>query len=182
LTEFGLAFNGIEEFWGLKSLAEAEDIVVDSEIGAVVVGLDTHMNYYKLAYANFCLQRIQDCLFIATNTDSTLPAKHGVMLPGGGTMVAALSLASGKAPLVVGKPERNMMDIITQKLHVAPERVCMVGDRLETDILFGKNGGTKTLLVLTGATTKAQMEAYDNDTQPDYYAASLHELYTSSDK
>ena len=58
----------------------------------------------------------------------------------------------------------------------------MVGDRLETDILFGKNGGTKTLLVLTGATTKAQMEAYDNDTQPDYYAASLHELYTSSDK
>jgi len=55
-----------------------------------------------------------------------------------------------------------------------------VGDRLETDILFGKNGNTQTLLVFTGATTKAQMEAPTNDIQPDYCAASLHELYTLS--
>lgn len=60
----------------------------------------------------------------------------------------------------------------------------MVGDRLETDILFGINGNTKTLLVFTGVATQAQVDSPTNTIRPDYYTPSLYDLLnlTSSAK
>lgn len=70
--------------------------------------------------------------------------------PGAGCMVAAICGSTQKEPIVVGKPSTFMMDFLLQKFHIAPSKMCMVGDRLDTDILFGQDGGCKTLLVLSG--------------------------------
>lgn len=86
-------------------------------------------------------------------------------------MVAALTTAIGKEPTVFGKPHPPMLQCIMDCLQLVPGRCCMVGDRLDTDIAFGKNGGLKTLLVLTGVTT--MKEALASSIVPDYIASSL---------
>nr|GLL17376.1 phosphoglycolate phosphatase 2 [Ipomoea trifida] len=65
---------------------------------------------------------------------------------GAGCMVAAMCGSTQKEPIVVGKPSTFMMDFLLQKFNIATSRMCMVGDRLDTDILFGKNSGCQTLL------------------------------------
>ncbi|EAU83803.1 p-nitrophenyl phosphatase [Coprinopsis cinerea okayama7 len=127
------------------------DFVRDPDVGAVVCGLDTKINYTKLSKAFQYLLHNQDCLFIATNEDSTYPSSHG-LLPGAGSISAPLRCALGKNPICTGKPASTMLDCIKAKVNFDPKRTIMVGDRLNTDILFGQNGGLATLLVLTGIT------------------------------
>ena len=65
-------------------------------------------------------------------------------------MAAPLVKMLGVEPVALGKPSQAMMDAIEGKFKLNRSRTCMVGDRLNTDILFGQNGGLATLLVLTG--------------------------------
>jgi len=126
-----------------------ENFPNDPNVAAVLCGLDTNINYTKLSKAFQYLIRNPGCLFLATNEDSTYPSAHG-LLPGAGSISAPLRFALGKDPLSMGKPSGTMLDCIKAKVHFDPARTLMVGDRLNTDILFGKNGGISTLLVLTG--------------------------------
>ena len=120
------------------------------QIKAVLVGFDFHVSYAKLAVAHHLLISPDfPCIFVATNTDATFPAKHGVF-PGTGSIVKALETSVGKAPIVTGKPNQVLMECITRESHLDKSRTCMVGDRLNTDIQFGKDAGLSTLLVLTG--------------------------------
>ena len=133
--------------------------LVDMDIGAVVVGYDSSFSNYKLAYANACLNYIPDCLFIATNTDSTYPSTFGP-IPGSGCFVKALETCSGRKPVVCGKPETFILDhIIENRQRTDPSsdavvidraRTIMVGDRFDTDIQFGAKARIKTILVLSG--------------------------------
>ncbi|TFK52848.1 2-phosphoglycolate phosphatase [Heliocybe sulcata] len=120
----------------------------DPAVSVVLCGLDTAINYTKLAKA---FQYLQDpsVTFLVTNDDSTYPSEGG-LLPGAGAVSAPLKTASGREPLSIGKPASTMLDCIKAKHDFDPKRTIMVGDRLNTDILFGQNGGLSTLLVLTG--------------------------------
>jgi phosphoglycolate phosphatase len=76
----------------------------------------------------------------------------------------------------VGKPADFMLDNIAKKFNLERSQICMVGDRLDTDILFGKNGGLTTALVLSGVTTEEQLLSPENNVHPDYYMSKLPEL------
>ncbi|WOL13634.1 hypothetical protein Cni_G22407 [Canna indica] len=148
----------------------------DKDVGAVIVGLDQYINYYKLQYATLCIRQNPGCLFIATNRDAVGHMTDLQEWPGAGCMVAAVCGSTQKEPTVVGKPSTFLMDFLIERFKIETSRMCMVGDRLDTDILFGQNAGCKTLLVLSGVTALADLEHPSNDTHPDYYAHSISDV------
>jgi len=145
----------------------------------VIVGLDTSINYRKLAYAQLHLRNHPECLFLATNTDATFPSA-GHMLPGSGTIVGAVELCSGRKALVIGKPSKTLVDLIVHQHGLDKKRTCMVGDRLDTDIQFGLNGGISTLLVLTGVTTKEDLFSSSTSVRPHHYIPAFGDLLLPS--
>lgn len=140
-------------------------------IDAVVVGLDLEFTYAKLRRASDAIR--DGAKYVATNADATLPHETG-MQPGAGSIVAAISTASGKFPIVVGKPETLMMLKGIEQLGVRPEEAMMVGDRLDTDILSGNRAGLKTALVLTGVSQRPDLAGAE--VLPDYVFADLPAL------
>ncbi|KAB2026912.1 hypothetical protein ES319_D06G253700v1 [Gossypium barbadense] len=148
----------------------------DKYVGAVVVGLDPDINYYKLQYATLCIRENPGCLFIATNRDSVGHMTDLQEWPGAGCMVAAVCGSTEQEPIVVGKPSTFMMDFLLQKFNVSTSRMCIVGDRLDTDILFGQNAGCKTLLVLSGVTTQSTLDDPSNSIKPDYYTNKVSDI------
>jgi 4-nitrophenyl phosphatase len=154
--------------------AIADGSALDPEVGCVLIGLDFHINYLKMALAYAYLRR--GALFLATNTDSTLPNAH-TLFPGAGSVGAGVVKAHGKDPLALGKPSQAMMDAIEGKFHFDRSRTCMVGDRLNTDIQFGiegKLGGT--LMVLTGVSSKDDILGDDAKIVPTAYVDKLGDL------
>merc|ERR1712113_491381 len=130
----------------------------DTDVAAVIVGFDRHINYYKIQYAQLCINENQGCEFIATNLDKVTHLTDAQEWAGNGSMVGAIRGCTGKEPTLVGKPSALMIDYILQKYNIADRRrICMVGDRLDTDILFGKDNGLQTCLALSGVTTLEQL-------------------------
>lgn len=127
---------------------------LDQDVGAVIVGLDTKINYTRLAITLQYLQQGEDKVhFLATNIDSTFPQK-GLILPGAGAIVESVTYSSGRTPIACGKPSQNMLDAIVADKGFQRDRAIMIGDRLNTDMEFGNKGGLSTLLVLTGIETE----------------------------
>ncbi|KAI8826594.1 HAD-like domain-containing protein [Fimicolochytrium jonesii] len=174
LASEGVASVGGEsDIENLGSMDEMGTIQPDPSIGAVLLGFDLNINYKKLAKAFTYLHSNPDCHFLATNSDSTFPAGKSIY-PGTGALLAALTTPLGRQPTVLGKPHQTMLDVIVAKYHLDKEKTCMIGDRLDTDIEFGINGGLKTLLVMTGVTTPEGLAA--SKVQPDYCISSLGHL------
>ncbi|KAG4948903.1 hypothetical protein JHK85_042764 [Glycine max] len=106
----------------------------------------------SVMYGTLCIRENPGCLFIATNRD----AKSWIS--GAGCMVAAICGSTQKEPVVAGKPSTFMMEFLLKKFNVSCSKLCTVGDRLDTDVLFGQNAGCKTLLVLSGCTTQSALQ------------------------
>lgn len=123
----------------------------EEEPAAVVVGLDLGFDYAKLKAANEAIRA--GALFVATNTDATLPTEGG-LVPGAGSIVAAVQTASGTNPVAIGKPETPLMEQALRRMGVVADESVMIGDRLDTDILAGQRAGMLTVLVLTGVSTR----------------------------
>ncbi|MDJ0396193.1 HAD-IIA family hydrolase [Rhodococcus sp. G-MC3] len=120
----------------------------DGEPKAVVQGHNVASDWGILAEATFAIRA--GAIWVATNTDATLPTARG-LAPGNGSMVAAVRTAAGVEPLVAGKPAAPIMhDAI--RLSGA-ERPLVVGDRLDTDIAGANATGIPSLLVLTGVSS-----------------------------
>ncbi|PBK90704.1 2-phosphoglycolate phosphatase [Armillaria gallica] len=152
------------------------NFVLDESVAAVLCGLDTTINYTKLSKAFQYLTRNPGCQFLVTNEDSTYPSADG-LLPGAGAVSAPLRFALGKDPVSIGKPASTMLDCIKAKVNYDTKRTIMVGDRLNTDILFGKNGGISTLLVLTGITVEDDITGPNpSSIIPDYVTQSVGDL------
>jgi len=152
----------------------------DPTVGAVLCGLDTSINYTKYCKAFLHLTSNPSCLFLATNEDSTYPAS-GALLPGAGAVHAPLRFALGKDPVSIGKPARTMLDCIRAKHDFDPKRTIMVGDRLNTDILFGKEGLLSTLLVLTGITKEEDISGPNaSPIVPDFVLDSVADILKST--
>lgn len=138
---------------------------------AVVVGLDLTFTYDKLKAANQAIR--SGARFIATNADTTLPTENG-LVPGAGSIVAAVATASGVLPVVIGKPETPMLEMAMVRLGTRPEETVMVGDRLDTDVLAGERAGMPTVLVLSGVSTRDDLSTAE--ALPDVIVSDLPSL------
>jgi NagD protein len=97
--------------------------------------------------------------FIATNPDVSGPGEGGVV-PATGAVAALISAATGVQPYFVGKPNPLMMRMALRTLNAHSEDSVMIGDRMDTDIIAGIESGLRTILVLTGVTTRDQVERF----------------------
>ncbi|KAI6228950.1 Phosphoglycolate/pyridoxal phosphate phosphatase family protein [Aphelenchoides fujianensis] len=153
-------------------------------VGAVVVGYQFNFNYLSLMKASNYLQN-EDVDFIGTNPDDRCPAPDkNLIVPDAGPILAACSSASGREPLIVGKPNTPAFDYICRRWSIDPTRTLMVGDRTDTDIKFGREHGLSTLLVLSGChqmedVVENQMSG-QNDKVPHFYATNLGSLVPSN--
>lgn len=130
-------------------------LVDEGPADAVVVGLRQDFDYRLLAIAS---RTVRDgARLIGTNDDPTYPTPDG-LLPGAGTLVAAVAYASGVTPVVAGKPHPPMAALAAAR--VGPVDV-MVGDRHTTDGLMARALGARFVLVLTGVTDAAAARALD---------------------
>ena len=148
----------------------------DKDGAAVIVGFDRNINYHKIQYATLCIRENPGCEFIATNLDAVTHLTDAQEWAGNGAMVGAIKGSTKREPTVVGKPADFMLENIANKFNLKREQICMVGDRLDTDIMFGKNGGLTTALVLSGVTSEEQLLSPENNVIPDYYMTKLPEL------
>lgn len=145
---------------GFKETVEAAGLrLVDGEAAqaadAVVVSAHREFDYAELLTATRALQG--GATLFATSRDPTLPMPGGAW-PGTGAALAAVETASGKRAETGGKPEPHLFDEARALLGDAT-RVAMVGDRLASDIEGGRRAGLPTVLVLSGACTRAEAEA-----------------------
>lgn len=156
------------------------------DVDFVIVGLDREFKYSNLAIAQKCILE-GNAQFFATNADTTLPAARG-LLPGAGVMVNALKTCTNKKPIkIFGKPETFGIDLILKDFNLSTKEVCIFGDRLNTDILAGNRAGIKTVAVLTGVTSKEEIDnllidsnksnRIDKNLIPDIVINSLDEIF-----
>ncbi|XP_017871101.1 PREDICTED: pyridoxal phosphate phosphatase [Drosophila arizonae] len=155
----------------------ARHIFDKQPVRAVVIDVDFNLTSAKLMRAHLYL-RHPDCLLITGATDRLLPVGKGVNIIGPGAFASILVEASGQPPIVMGKPGRPLGDMLLQQNKITdPRRVLMIGDMLAQDVLFGRQLGFQTLLVLTGGCSLHQLLAVtDPDLLPDYYADSVVDL------
>lgn len=154
--------------------AKGFEIVTDeypSGADVVLVALDPQITYQKLSNASTLIR--SGAQFIATNTDRTFPTPNG-LIPGAGTLVAAIAAASDQEPYVIGKPQTPLFEQAMDFLGTKPNETLCVGDRLETDILGGQNAGCLTALVLSGVSTLEQAQSWNP--QPTIIARDLTHL------
>ncbi len=97
--------------------------------------------------------------FIATNPDAIGPSTEG-SLPACGAVAAMITKATGVEPYFVGKPNPMMMRSALNVIGGHSEATAMIGDRMDTDVVSGMEAGLHTILVLTGVTTKEQIDRY----------------------
>ncbi len=141
-------------------------------VAFVVVGMDRQLTYEKLKTATLLIR--DGAKFIGSNPDKTFPAEEGIV-PGNGAILAALEAATGVAPFVVGKPEPAIFDLALARMEVGKEGAAVIGDRLETDILGGRRAGLITILVLSGVTSRQELE--NSAIKPDLIFDSVRQLY-----
>jgi 4-nitrophenyl phosphatase len=141
---------------GIRAALEKRGFVLaeGTDVAYVVVGLDRQLTYAKLQTASLAIRA--GAQFIGTNPDRTLPTEAG-LIPGAKAILAALEVATGTAPLIIGKPEPAMLQVALQKLRAEPETTGIIGDGLETDIPGGQRQGLTTILVLSGNTSPEQL-------------------------
>lgn len=148
---------------GLRPVFSADD-----DPQAVVQGYHPTVGWERLAEGTLAVRR--GVPWIASNTDLTLPSVRGI-LPGNGSLVAVIMLASGKVPVVAGKPELPLHRESAER--VGAQRPLVVGDRLDSDIEGAVRAGTPSLLVLSGVTGPAELLAAPPGRRPTYLAADL---------
>lgn len=124
--------------------------VTDRHADYVVAGWDKTLTYEKLKQG--CLAIRDGAIFIGTNADKTYPLEHDI-IPGAGSILAALIASTDVQPLIVGKPETIMIEQCLRLLGARAAETGMLGDRMDTDILGGYRAGLRTILVLTGIST-----------------------------
>lgn len=131
-------------------------MLTDQQPDAAVLGFDTTLTYDKLwKLCDFVRAGLP---YIATHPDFNCPTETGFM-PDIGAMIAFVKASTGREPdLVVGKPNRIIVDAVSQKLNLPISQMVMIGDRLYTDIALGKTSGITTILVLKGETSLADLE------------------------
>lgn len=155
------------ELRGLTPVRSAEE-----DPAAVIQGFSPDLGWRDLAEAAYAVAA--GAVWIATNTDMSIPQARG-MAPGNGTLVAAVRAATGREPLVAGKPEAPLFLAAAERL--GSRRPVVVGDRLDTDILGGNRAGFATAVVLTGVDTEQSILGARHAERPTYILRTLDDLF-----
>ena len=140
---------------------------------AVVVGLDPNLTYTRLVVASDSIRA--GAHFIATNRDPVYPTERGLR-PGAGSIVIALESATGVVPVSIGKPAPYLLEAAAHVAGRDPAEAIMIGDGIATDLAAAHAVGARSVLMLTGVTTRAEVEALPADQQPTAVAADAAEL------
>ena len=141
--------------------------------GAVVVGLDPNLTYMRVAAAADCIRA--GATFLATNRDPVYPVEAGLR-PGAGSVVAAIEATTGVTPTVIGKPGPLLMEEAAASVGRSAHEAIVIGDGIGTDLAAAKVVGARSILMLTGVTTAAQVAALTADQAPDAVASDAQEL------
>ncbi len=153
----------------------------------VIIGWDREISFNKIARAQHEIL-VNGAKLIATNADAMFPTQGGRLLPGAGSMVAAVERASGTSAEIIGKPRDLSLRYLLDELGSGsddPSSVWVVGDRLDTDITCGNSHGAVTVLVTTGIASRKDGEQADGMLRPDHIIdkiAELPDLITEADK
>jgi len=159
---------------GLFSTLRKHGFVHSQEnVLAVIGSLDRQLTFEKLNQATMIIR--SGVPFIGTNPDRTFPTPDG-LIPGAGSILAAIEAATQVQPVIVGKPSPEMYMVAIDRMKSSPAETLVVGDRLETDIIGAQQLGCPTALVLSGVTGPAAASAW-NPT-PDYIVEDLTALLT----
>ena len=143
---------------------------------AVVVAMDRNFTFRALAQAQAAI--LAGALFVGTNPDPTFPTPNG-LLPGAGSVVAAVATAAQREPVYMGKPGLGLAEILAQVTGVPAGQTLFIGDRMSTDIGMGIRAGMVTALVLTGVTSPAELakiQAAGGPDLPDHVLDTLADL------
>ena len=133
---------------GFSLTREAPDVCV--------LGFDTTLTYEKLW--KLCDLVRAGLPFVATHPDFNCPTPSGYM-PDTGAMIAFVKASTGREPdVVIGKPNRWIVESAAHKLGLQTENLAMIGDRLYTDIALGSTAGITTFLVLSGETRREELD------------------------
>lgn len=124
----------------------------------IVMGFDTELTFRKLHDVSYLLLTRPEIPYIATNPDLVCPTEFG-SVPDCGSVCQMLKNVSGRLPTVIGKPSALMPQLAMEKWNVSGSQTCVIGDRIYTDIKSGLNAGALTILVLSGETTRAILDA-----------------------
>lgn len=146
---------------------------------AVVVGLDPQLTYLRIAAAADCVRA--GAVFVATNTDPVYPTERGFR-PGAGAVVAAIEAAGRHAPAVtIGKPGPYLLQAAAAMVGADVRRAVMIGDS-PSDVAAGRAVGARTILMLTGVTSRETADALPPDERPTRIAADAAELVLALDE
>lgn len=133
--------------------------IVD-EAECIVMGFDTELTFQKLEDVSRLLLT-KEIPYIATNPDLVCPTEFG-SVPDCGSVCQMIENATGKRPVVIGKPAPLMPLLAMERLGYSKEETCVVGDRIYTDIKSGLNADICTILVMSGETTQEILDASDD--------------------
>ena len=148
---------------------------LDHEVAGVLQGYGSSVTADDLAEAAYAVAG--GAVWVATNTDATLPTHRGIA-PGNGTLVAAVGRATGQQPVVVGKPYAPLYRLCASRLGVEPHSVLAVGDRLDTDIAGAVAAAMDSALVLTGVDSVTTLASAPAALRPTYLVEDLRSLLT----
>ena len=124
------------------------------EVQCIVMGFDTELTFKKLHDVSYLLLTRPDLPYIATNPDLVCPTEFG-SVPDCGSVCICIKNATGREPVVIGKPSPLMPQLAMERLCIGKDETCVVGDRIYTDVKSGLNAGITGILVMSGETTPA---------------------------
>jgi 4-nitrophenyl phosphatase len=158
LAPAGTRVNVVGEAALIGELERKGFVMAGRDADYVVCGWDKGLTFDKLKTA--CLAIRDGATFIGTNGDKTYPLERDI-IPGAGSILAALVAATDVEPIVVGKPEPIIFEQALARLGARREETAILGDRLETDILGGRRAGIATIMVLTGISSAAEAASFE---------------------
>jgi 4-nitrophenyl phosphatase len=142
------------------AMIEAGFTLADEDAQVVAASIDWGVTYDKIKRAALLIRK--GAAFVATNLDPTRPTEEG-LVPGTGALIAAIEVGSGVKPVAIGKPEPTMFQMAMTQMGARPESTATLGDRIDTDMEGGRRAGLRTILVLSGGTSRDEAEAYGPD-------------------
>lgn len=139
----------------LKQELEIEGFAIASnlsEVECIVMGFDTELTFQKLYDVSYLLLTKPNIPYIATNPDLVCPTEFG-SVPDCGSVCDMIFNATGKRPVVIGKPSPLMPHLAMERWKFTQAETCVIGDRIYTDVKSGLNAGITGILVMSGETT-----------------------------
>ena len=158
-----------------KEMSEKGIKISDGQQADIVVSsFDTELTFEKLTAA--CNLISDGAEYICTHPDLRCPTENGY-LPDSGAISAMITAATGVNPVFFGKPHAETMLEITEKTGCRQEEICIVGDRIYTDIAFAVNSGATSVLVLTGETDEKMLSGVPEESKPDFVFDNADGIY-----